>query len=99
MKESIAQAAILDYLRLKGYFHWRNNTGAFKNDRGGFYRFGTPGSPDIFVLKMGKIIGIEVKSPTGILSVDQEAFRDSFTQEGGIYIMARSIDDLDQIGL
>jgi hypothetical protein len=47
VKETEIQAAILDYLRLKGRFFWRNNSGAFKTERGGFFRVGTPGAPDM----------------------------------------------------
>jgi len=36
VNEAAIQAAILDYLRLKGRFFWRNNSGAFKTERGGF---------------------------------------------------------------
>ena len=52
--EKDIQRSILDYLELKRYFFWRNNSGAFKalrdDGRMGFYRFGQAGSPDIFVI-------------------------------------------------
>lgn len=99
MKETDIQRSILDYLKLKRVCHWRNNSGAMKTDRGGFYRFGTPGSPDIFVLQNGTIFGIEVKTETGRLSDTQIAFRDTFEANGGHYIIARSIDDLSPHGL
>lgn len=50
MKEQQIVKAILDYLKLKKIFHWRNNTGALKTEAGGFMRFGATGSPDIFVV-------------------------------------------------
>jgi hypothetical protein len=46
MKGSYTQRQILDYLALKGIFHYRNNSEAFKRDDGHFYRFGnTPDHP------------------------------------------------------
>jgi hypothetical protein len=61
-------------LRLKGRFLWRNNSGAFKTERGGFYRVGTPGAPDIIGWVDGKFVGLEVKTAKGKLSGDQVAF-------------------------
>lgn len=92
--EKATQAAILDYLTLKRVFHWRNNTGAFKDARGGFYRFGTPGSPDIFALEDGKLYGIEVKDTKGRLNDNQKLFETTFERAGGTYIIARSLDDV-----
>jgi hypothetical protein len=57
VKETEIQAAIMAYLRLKGHFFWRNNSGAFKTARGGFYRVGTPGAPDIIGCVDGKFVG------------------------------------------
>jgi hypothetical protein len=45
--------ALCGYLALRRHFFWQNNAGA-----GGFYRFGTPGSPDIMFVRDGKFIGI-----------------------------------------
>jgi hypothetical protein len=40
MKESGIQKQILDYLLLKGIFHYRNNSGAFIDSKQHFYRRG-----------------------------------------------------------
>jgi hypothetical protein len=71
VKETEIQAAILAYLRLKGHFFWRSNSGAFKTERGGFYRVGTPGAPDIIGSSM-KFVGLEVKSAK-VRSIDDVA--------------------------
>jgi hypothetical protein len=55
-------------------FFWRNNSGAFRTEWGGFYRVGTPGAPDIIGCVEGKFIGLEVKTPHGKLSDEQEPF-------------------------
>lgn len=94
--EKDTQRAILDYLALKGVFHWRNNTGTFKTERGGFYRFGAPGSPDIFAVMppSGQLLGIEVKDTKGRLNENQVGFRERLERVGGRYVLARSLDDV-----
>jgi len=99
VKETEIQAAILDYLRLKGRFFWRNNSGAFKTERGGFYRVGTPGAPDIIGCVAGKFVGLEVKTAKGKLSDEQEAFAHLLRANSGQYHVVRSIDDVQALGL
>lgn len=95
--EHATQTAILQYLALKKIFSWRNNTGAIKTQEGRFLRFGAVGSPDIFAVQNGKVYGIEVKADTGKLSDMQKDWGDRFSQSGGVYIVARSIDDIAPI--
>lgn len=115
--EKDIQKAILTCLELKRIFHWRNNTGAFKTEGGGFMKFGQRGSPDIFVVKpglvdlavsgdyakaggmskFGQIYGIEVKAPKGAQSDFQRAWQAEFEKAGGIYILARSLDEVKKI--
>lgn len=95
--ESDIQSAILRYLQLKHIFHYRNNTGAFRTERGGFYRFGEVGSPDIICVVKGRYIGIECKSSTGKLNENQEDFKERLEDAGGLYITARSLDDVVKI--
>lgn len=94
--EKSTQKAILDYLALKGIFHWRNNTGAFRAESGSFIRYGAKGSPDIFAVKRpsGRLVGIEVKDAKGRLTEDQAAFGVALARAGGTYIVARSLDDV-----
>ncbi len=79
---------------MKKVFHFRNNTGAMKTEHGGFYRFGTPGSPDIICCVNGQFVGIEVKGPKGRQSPQQKEFEQALTKAGGRYILARSVDDV-----
>ena len=60
MREAAIQAAILDYLRLRGRFFFRCNTGAFQAQPGWFVRFGIKGAPDIIGCVGGKFVGLEV---------------------------------------
>ena len=45
----------------------------------------------------GRIVCIEVKSAKGKLSPDQEAFKQNIEANGGIYILARSVEDVQKV--
>lgn len=94
MKESELQRQILGYLALKGIFHYRNNSGAFKREDGHFYRFGALGAPDIICVIGGQYFGIEVKAPTGKQSDHQKAFQAALEAAGGRYVLAFDLDDV-----
>ncbi len=75
---------------------FRNNVGKLPDPRTGrWVTFGlAPGAPDIIcIVRGGRFIGIEVKTPTGKLRPDQEAFRDMLQSLGATYVVARSVDD------
>ena len=93
MKESEIQQPILEYLKYRGIFHYRQNTGAFKRDDGHFYRFGTAGSPDIVCVIKGRYVGLEVKTPKGKLNDNQVEFHRQLMKAGGIVFTVRSLDE------
>jgi hypothetical protein len=93
---------ILSYLKLRPGKYWRQNTGAVSlaSKRGNrFVRFGLVGAADITGIKDGKRIEIEVKTAKGKLSDNQKNFRSMIEEQGGVYIVARSVDDVIQEGL
>lgn len=94
MKESDVQRQILDYLALKHVFHYRNNSGAFKDSNEHLYRFGATGIPDIICVIKGQYVGIEVKGPKGKQSDYQKEFQRQLGDAGGKYILAHSLDDV-----
>jgi hypothetical protein len=94
MKESAIQAQIIQYLKLKGVFHYRNNSGGFKDANNHFYRFGALGSPDIICVVKGQFVGIEVKAPGGKQSEHQISFQKRLEADGGKYILAYSLEDV-----
>lgn len=96
MTESDTQRTILDWLKLHRVLHWRNNVGGAKLG-GYFVKFGVPGLPDIFAIRGGKIYGIEVKAAKGRQSQLQHDFQLDFTEAGGIYLLARSLEDVMEI--
>ena len=93
--EKATQAAILHYLSFRKCLYWRQNSGAFTDTKGHFYRFSSVlGMPDVFVLKEGKLYGIEVKDVKGRQNENQIQFQSDFEKNGGVYVLARSLDDV-----
>jgi hypothetical protein len=86
-KESDIQAAIKEYLQWTGWFCVKIHQSL------GSYR----GIADLYALKDGVHLWIEVKTPKGRLSKYQEQFRDDVLAHGGTYIVARSVDDVERV--
>jgi hypothetical protein len=86
------QSAIIAWLEIKHYCFWRNNSGTatFGKRR---VKFGKKGSPDIFVVIAGRIIGIEVKAEKGYQSREQHQFEVEFVKAGGKYLLCFSLED------
>lgn len=94
--ESEIQRTILQYLEIRGIFHWRNNTGALKSDTR-FVRFGHKGSSDIVgVLPGGRALFIEVKRRTGRLTEAQKEFIARAHMAGALAFEARSVEEVDR---
>ena len=92
--------AVLATLELHPRVSWaaRINSGAFVVE-GRFIKAAFKGCSDILgMLKVprGVLLSVECKSSTGKLSADQAAFRDAVLKDGGMWILARSVDDVMQ---
>ena len=92
---------ILQALALHPKVAWahRFNTAAGKLVRGNghsqFIRFGFPGCPDVLgQLRTGEVLAIECKRPSGTVSPEQAAFLRCVQANGGVAVVARSVDDL-----
>lgn len=74
---------------------WRQNTGAIVIDNR-LVRFGVPGQADItgLLIPSGRRIEIEVKDAKGRQRESQKKFQAMIEKAGGIYILARSVDDV-----
>ena len=85
---------------------WRNNTGTLRDRQGRPVKFGLcKGSSDLIGLRsitigpehvgqtMAVFAAVEVKSPTGRPTPDQQAFIDTVQALGGLSGIARSVDD------
>lgn len=97
--EKDIQAAILQYLRLRNVFAWRNNSGMqlIPNKGGGMraIRIGLPGSADILgIMPDGRFLAIEVKRPGKMPTDEQRAFLGQIEANGGVAVVAHSVDDV-----
>lgn len=107
--ESHVVAGVLQVLSATpGILVWRNNTGALFDATGRPIRYGLKGSADILgcvragtvragsaVPPFGLLLAIELKRPGGgSQSPDQHAFEDAISRHGGIYILARSVEEV-----
>ena len=73
---------------------WRANAGAARIGRR-FIQFGIPGQADLTgILTGGRRLEIEVKSATGRQAPDQRAFQALVERFGGLYVLARSVEDV-----
>lgn len=72
---------------------WRCN-GGVDVTRGVRYGLGV-GAADLIGLLVpsGRFIGVEIKSPTGRLSREQQLWGAAVQRAGGVYIVARSVED------
>ncbi len=96
------QTAVCDYLEVKRKFFWRNNTippvqkfsdGSMKFRR--MPKYTLNGLPDIFVLSDGGyLIGLEIKSESGVLSDSQKEIQKRFKDIGAEYYVIRSVDEV-----
>lgn len=86
-QESILKREMKKYLQSKGAF-WSMVAGG---------SYAKPGDPDIISCYKGKFIAIEAKTPTGRQSDWQKLRQREIEDAGGIYILARSVDDVKKI--
>ena len=97
--ENKVQSGILTWLHEQGIFAWRQNNQAVYDQRLGHYRShtGLRGVPDIIAVIDGRFIGIECKTKTGKQSSHQALFQKRLENNGGLYILARSVKDVQEV--
>jgi hypothetical protein len=72
---------------LAGCFYYKAHGGGFSKR----------GIPDIIVCYKGHYIGIESKTPKGVLSNTQRYIGTRISRAGGIYFVARCVDDVKAV--
>lgn len=83
---------------------WRNNCGVAEQRDGSFVRYGVGGKGGSDLLgaltvetrtgaQLGVLLAVEVKTATGRLSPEQRMFGALVERMGGVFIVARSVDD------
>lgn len=71
---------------------WNHPTGFASAER---VHYGLKGSSDLIgILPNGKFLAIEVKTLTGRLSPEQKRFAAMVRRQGGVYVEARSAQDV-----
>ena len=100
MNESQIQAAIrLALGQRDDVMLLRINVGKFRPLHGPQDRVITsapPGTPDLLGVWNGRALAIEVKNAKGKQRPEQIAFQKAWEARGGLYILARSVDDVTQ---
>jgi hypothetical protein len=109
-KESPVVRACIEYLRLRGAFVFRNQTGMIRLSDPKYgqrvIRQGVKGGADIVgVLPGGRFLSVECKKPLGprggtggsVQTPEQAEFQREVEQRGGVYVLARGIDDLEPL--
>ena len=84
LKEKDVKKQIKDYLRLRGIFYFCPLQGLGA----------TPGVSDFIGIYKSRFLAIEAKAPKGIASEHQENFLANVRTQGGIGIVAWSVDDV-----
>ena len=90
MKESQIQKECLDYLRLKGFFAWRQNNISIR----GRSFTGMRGLSDIVCLIPNKAVFIEVKQPSMRQTSEQKEFEKRVKELDHLYLLCHSLDEL-----
>ena len=97
--EKTIKNAILNWLlHQPGVFAFVCPTTGIYDAKRGFWRTSSKrGIPDLLCCYKGKFIGIEVKTATGRLRPDQISFREALELAGGVFILARSVEDVEKV--
>ena len=96
VEHKLQSQIMLEFGNLSWIRIWRANTGVAVGGDGRVVRFGLLGQADIsgIISPHGRRLEIEVKTPTGRQSKPQRAFQATIESLGGLYILARSLDDV-----
>ena len=86
IKEADIQRQIKDYLQWQGWYCFKIQQSALS------YK----GIADLYALKAGRSLWIEVKAPRGKQSPEQAKFGCAVLAHGGEYIVAKSVDDVER---
>lgn len=101
MRETNIQKAIIDYLQIlenQGKLcFFRSGSGAIRTEKGGYFKTGKAGCPDISVIMPCGYIGFEVKTPNGKQTPAQEAMQNMIHCQKQQYYIVRSVDDVIKV--
>jgi Holliday junction resolvase len=87
MREKQIENIIKKYLASKGVWYIKHHANKFTK----------VGVPDILACWQGKFVAIEVKTPVGVLSELQKYNLKAISDAGGISIVARCLEDVEEV--
>jgi penicillin-binding protein-related factor A (putative recombinase) len=77
---------------------FRNHTGKVQDRSGRWHTFGlATGSADLIGWCRGRFLSIEVKSETGRIRPEQQAWMEAVNAHGGIAFVARSVNEANEL--
>jgi hypothetical protein len=91
--ETEIQASILQLLGAFGFLAWRCQAIPVRGRKALPF---TIGIPDVLCVVRGRLIAIEVKDHKGKLEPAQEVWRERVLGAGGLWMLARSSDDVEK---
>jgi len=100
MLEKEIENQILEYLNHLGVFCWKVNSVGVYDSKRRVYRkshnkYHLNGVADVLgILPGGRMFAVEVKSEKGRLTEAQKHFLNRLSKDGGLPLVARSIEDL-----
>lgn len=98
MKEQALVNQVLAYLKLKGHYVWRQNTGGMYDQHKRFVKFGFKGISDIIgIASDGRMIAVECKVGKNKPTRFQEDFLEEIKIRGGYAILCYKLEDLENI--
>lgn len=87
MREKQIENIIKKYLASKGVWYIKHHANKFTK----------VGVPDVLGCWQGKFVAIEVKTPVGVLSELQKYNLKAISDAGGISIVARCLEDVEEV--
>jgi hypothetical protein len=73
---------------------WANNTGALRDHTQRLVRYGLPGSSDVLACIGSRFVAVECKVGADRQRKNQADFAAAIRKAGGVYVLARSVDDV-----
>lgn len=95
---NLVNSILLAVGRLESVFAWKVQVGTFRalDNAKRIIKVGEDGHSDILmvVAPIGRVIGVEVKTGNAVQNKYQKAWQKALEKRGGIYLVARSVDDV-----
>ena len=98
MKNKISEQELVNvikqWLELHGWWVLRLNSGMIQTSKGKMVRLSPAGTPDLFALKKGKCVFIEVKTAKNKVTLLQDHMLKIIEEHGAQTIIAYSLEDV-----